>query len=226
MARLQSSGGCEPTRDLLFELALGSLTGAERSIALSHLEVCEACRRQLAELSGAADQLLLGAPEMEPPVGFEVRLIEQVASRSPRRTGDRRRGRLRKAALTLALLAGGGGLGAGVALAASSSQAASGPRAVRLAAFRVRGGGSGVAAIEAGRPSLLVMRVEGLTGTYWVSCVLSDGSRLATLGRFNLSGGSGHWSARIPALISSSKVRTAELLGPGGQVLARADFSR
>jgi len=69
---------CEFFNSVAAELALGSLTGAERSAALSHLEGCEECSAVTTDLSAAADALLWAAPEADPPAGFEVRWLARV----------------------------------------------------------------------------------------------------------------------------------------------------
>ena len=64
--------------DDLAELALGVLTGRERARALSHVESCPRCADELEQLSRAADTVVQVAPEVEPPMGFEVRLFERM----------------------------------------------------------------------------------------------------------------------------------------------------
>ena len=70
--------GCEEYGNELAELALGVLTGRERARVLSHVESCPRCAEELEILSRAADSVLQAAPEMEPPLGFEVRLFERM----------------------------------------------------------------------------------------------------------------------------------------------------
>lgn len=84
---------CEETRQLVAELALGIADGEERARALRHLAACPDCRRELAELSEVADDLLLLAPEQEPPVDFESRVLARVqpAPRPARRARRWRR---------------------------------------------------------------------------------------------------------------------------------------
>jgi len=88
--------------ELVPELALGGIAGEERGAALAHLAGCARCRRDLEAHAEVVDELLLLAPERQPPVGFE----EQVVSRMRRRGGSRSPGRLRRtvAALAAALL--------------------------------------------------------------------------------------------------------------------------
>ena len=80
---------CDETRALASELALGIADGAERAEALDHLAGCADCRRAVAELTEVTDELLLIAPEHEPPVGFESRVLArldpQPVRRRPRR---------------------------------------------------------------------------------------------------------------------------------------------
>jgi hypothetical protein len=69
---------CDQTRQLAPELALGIADGAERAQALAHLAECADCRRAVAELSEVTDELLMLAPEREPPVGFESRVLARM----------------------------------------------------------------------------------------------------------------------------------------------------
>src|SRR3954463_9399291 len=70
--------GCEPTRELAAELALGVADGEQRARALRHLAECAECRRAVDELSQVADDLLLLAPEHDPPPGFESAVLARV----------------------------------------------------------------------------------------------------------------------------------------------------
>src|SRR3954451_23245268 len=90
---------CEQTRNLASELALGIADGAERAAALEQLVGCAECRRAVAELSEGTDELLLRAPEREPPPGFESRVLAQLVPAPPAR---RPRGRPPHALLALA----------------------------------------------------------------------------------------------------------------------------
>src|SRR5689334_25223691 len=90
---------CEQTRSLAAELALGIADGAERAQVLEHLAGCAECRRAVAELSEVTDELLLRAPEREPPVGFESRVLARLEEPQP---VTRRRRRARRALFALA----------------------------------------------------------------------------------------------------------------------------
>jgi hypothetical protein len=108
---------CEQTRQLAAELALGLADGAERAQALRHLAECPECRREVAELSEVADELLLLAPEREPPVGFESRVLARL---QPARTPARRAGRWRRPLVVLAPAAAAAAIAVGVVLGATS----------------------------------------------------------------------------------------------------------
>lgn len=69
---------CEHTRDLAAELALGIADGEQRAAALRHLAQCAECRRAVDELSQVTDDLLMLAPQHEPPPGFESAVLARV----------------------------------------------------------------------------------------------------------------------------------------------------
>ena len=71
---------CAEVRELIPELAIGVASGDERARALQHLAGCKDCRRELEEMSRVADELLLVAPEREPSIGFESRVLDQLTS--------------------------------------------------------------------------------------------------------------------------------------------------
>jgi hypothetical protein len=75
---------CAQLRDVAPELALGVLGGAERAEAIIHVNGCARCQALVNELSEAADALPLLAPEIEPPVGFEQRVLASGHARRRR----------------------------------------------------------------------------------------------------------------------------------------------
>ena len=76
---------CEATRELIPELAAGVAAGNERARALSHLAGCPDCQRWLAATADVVDELLLLAPEREPPAGLESAVLAALAPASRRR---------------------------------------------------------------------------------------------------------------------------------------------
>ena len=71
--------------DDLPELALGLLDGDAQTRALTHVEGCDRCRRELDELVRAVEAVVLAGPTAEPPPGFESAVLARIASPARRR---------------------------------------------------------------------------------------------------------------------------------------------
>jgi hypothetical protein len=56
------------------------LGGNERALVLEHVDHCEACRELMHELSEVSDELVLLAPNAEPPAGFEQRVLGRLGA--------------------------------------------------------------------------------------------------------------------------------------------------
>lgn len=69
---------CAELANVAAELALGVLTGRERAEAVAHLDRCEDCREDVRQLMATGEGLLALLPEREPPVGFEVRVLDRL----------------------------------------------------------------------------------------------------------------------------------------------------
>ena len=69
---------CIELADLLAEVATGAASGPDRARVLRHLSMCDDCRHELGELSRLADEVLLIAPEREPPAGFESAVLDRI----------------------------------------------------------------------------------------------------------------------------------------------------
>ena len=184
--------GCTPYFDDLPELALGILTGRERADALAHVETCPICADELERLSRAADALLEAAPGVEPPLGFEVRVLDRLGV-----TPARRRPRSRRAAITWggAALATIAAFAMGFLLAPKTpveppgSYSADGRGDPPMAPSRPRTLGEAVA--YAGQPAWLTMSVHGLKPDEEITCsvrTLSGTTR--EIGKFWLAAGS------------------------------------
>jgi hypothetical protein len=98
---------CTEARELLPELAAGVAAGDERARALGHLSGCPACRREFAATAEVVDELLLLAPEHEPPAGFESSVLARLTPPAPPRR------RLRPRLLLAASIVAVAGLAAG-----------------------------------------------------------------------------------------------------------------
>ena len=221
---------CERIEGELGELALGILTGRERAAVLAHLDDCPRCSAEEERLSLVADALLQVGPEIDPPVGFEVRLFDRLDAQ-PRARG-RRRGRTGRvpavwalaAALTAIALGFGIGWGAAPGSVPGGGTAGLGSKAggeVAVAGLRSGGRTVGSVSTYAGTPGWLFMTVRGAGLTGMVTCRITvAGGDQATVGSFRLSRGAGVWGVALP--VGAGRVRSAALIGTDGQVLATA----
>jgi hypothetical protein len=215
---------CEVIQNDLAELALGTLSGRSRSEALDHVGSCPKCAAELERLSIVTDTLLQLAPEMEPPLGFELRLAEKLRTSAatvhqPKRL--RRASVLSVAAAVMVVL--GFGLGALVAPGSSNNQNRT---AVNLTSANLTSHGHvlGEVIISAGSPAWVFMTINGGTQSGTMTCdVTLAGGKVETIGMFKLSGGYGAWTA--PLRSPAADVRSARLIAPNGTILASARLS-
>lgn len=77
---------CDEFQEQVDDLALGQLEEPRRSELLLHASGCQSCQALLSGLGAVADRLLLAAPQIEPPAGFESRALARMGSpASPQR---------------------------------------------------------------------------------------------------------------------------------------------
>ncbi len=69
-------------RDRAALYVLGDLPQAEGSRFATHLEICEVCRKEVAALHSIAADLVLAAPEADPPSALRDRVMERVREKS------------------------------------------------------------------------------------------------------------------------------------------------
>jgi hypothetical protein len=220
---------CDLMQDDLVELALGSLDGRSRSEVLEHVGSCPRCRATLEQLSGVTDTLLQLAPEAEPPLGFELRLVEKLraaeadrplATERARQRWFRRAGPLVAAAAVVLLL--GVGLGSLVTSRGNNNQVQSAP-GVTTAALTSHGHVLGQVMTSPGNPAWMFMTVDEDVWSGKVTCeVTLAGGKTETVGVFTLSGGYGAWGA--PLTSPASDVRSARLVAADGTIVASAQF--
>lgn len=218
--------GCEQYSNELAELALGVLTGRERAQVLAHVESCPGCADELEHLARVADIVVQAAPEMEPPLGFEVRLFEQMGVTDVRRRHRHRR--LRPSRWTTAVVgvaAAALALGLGLSLTSSSTPPgtaqANGPHRVTTAALVENGETVGHFMIVSGDKPWMSMMLEDSTANGTVNCVVVTNDGVShRVGTFVARQGYGAWIA--PLHVNPADVRTAEVVSPSGTVLASA----
>jgi len=230
---------CEEFEEVAAELALGVLTGRERAAALEHLDRCEACRTSVRQLSMTGDELLGLLPVIEPPPGFETRVLDRLGIAATAPAAPARGGRIRRlgrsartglarrtlaaAAVVVAVLAsvvGGWGLRAATAHPASSSLSSAALLSTSHQAV-------GKIFLYDGNPRWVYMSVymenmETAKGAVTCQLVGTDGD-VTTLGTFPLADGYGAWSSADP--VDNGALSGARLIDASGTVLATASFS-
>jgi hypothetical protein len=217
--------GCAEHADELAELALGVLTGRERARVLAHVESCPRCADELELLSRAADLVVQAAPEMEPPLGFEVRLFERMGvTEVPSRRRRLRPSRWVPAVVGVAAAALA--LGLGLSLTSPSGPPVAAPVAhphhVVSAALVENGETVGKVVTFGGDKPWMSMMLADSTAHGTVDCVVvtKDGGT-HRLGTFTADKGYGAWIAPLRG-IDPKDVRTAEVVSPSGTVIATA----
>lgn len=221
---------CELMQDELAELALGALDGRSRSEALEHVGSCPRCRATLEQLSGVTDTLLQLAPEVEPPVGFELRLSEKLRATDagkPRATERARQRWFRRASPLVAaaavLLLLGIGLGSLVIARGNDNEQHSASTDLTTAALTSHGRSFGEVMVSPGNPAWMFMTINEDAWPGKVTCeVTLAGGATETVGVFTLSDGYGAWGA--PLTSPASDVRSARLVAADGTVVASAQF--
>lgn len=204
---------CSELDDLGGELALGLLEGPRRAAALEHVGSCQRCRAVVGELSSAADELVLLAPSVEPPVGFEAQVLSRISKVSPAAQPWRRVRVLVACAAALLLLGGAVALG----------RLSSGRTVTEVAMRTASGEVVGDAYIYAGRPGWIFVAVPGWTDraaggaptNYTVRITLRDGT-VRDLPRSDLDGGRGGWGAILD--VDPPSLSTVSLVGEDGRV--------
>jgi hypothetical protein len=92
--------------DEIAGLVLGDIEGERRAAMAAHLLQCASCRHEYDELSATVEELLPAVPAVQPPIGFDQRVLGRLGTLSGRRA-RRRRWWLAGAAATLVAVAAG-----------------------------------------------------------------------------------------------------------------------
>ena len=156
---------CSVVDDRAAELALDIVDEPERTELLAHAESCERCRRTLDDLADTADQVLLAAPEVEPPVGFESRATAGAHAVTAMSRGPAPARPVRRSAVVVAIAAALVAIIGGVAIGGrgdSSSTAAAHAAALGGSGELASASGDrvGEAAIVVGSEPILVMSLD------------------------------------------------------------------
>jgi hypothetical protein len=213
---------CAVVHDDLNEFALGILNGRHRSRVLDHVTSCEECRSELEALAVVADDLMALAPHVEPPLGFESRLVDRYHAESRKRS--------RRAIRIVTLVAAAFAL-----VAVGYTLANIGSTPVHLASptygevpisasLTSQGRSLGHVWVSSGSPSWIYMSLDDAnwSGTAWCRVTLKGG-RVMDLGAFTVTRGYGAWAARVDS--SGLAVRSAQVTDVTGHILASATLS-
>lgn len=216
---------CQQLHELDAELALGVLPGEQRAAALAHLDHCPDCREHIEQLTMVGDALLEVVPGVEPPLGFETRVMNRLNPVPPQR---RRWLPLAAAAAAVALVFGLAGWAVGTFTRPAPAPPVSRehPDYVLLDAALTAGPERvGTIYAYAGKRDWVYMWLRTRPDVTTVSCELirRDGSAVR-LGSFRLKDGRGYWAAPTP--VDPLTVTGARVVAENGTVLATARFPR
>ena len=219
--------------EMAAELALGILTGPDRSAALAHMDRCPICQAEVTSLAEAADLLLDLAPARDAPDGFESRVTAAFGQTLPEPATDRRRGRpvrrrfagrWRRPGAFAAAVAAAGMLGWWLNGTITTPQPPTYDGAVVAALRTPAGAPAGEVAVTGAPQRWLVMVVNPNAAPGWYHCYLrTSGGQQILAGAFRVVPDGGVWVSRLP--IPKSNLTEARLIGPGGTQAASATFS-
>jgi hypothetical protein len=239
--------GCAEFADAAAELALGVLTGRERARALAHLDRCEACRENVRQLAVTGEELVGLLPAIEPPAGFETRVMERLGLGTPAPDPARQLSPARRLGRKVAGWIGGGWTGRG---GVSYPRRILSAAAVAAAVFVAGLGGWGLHAATSSPAASPLSSAAFLTASHqtagkiyfydaghrwlYMSVDIGSGSgtvicqvegpdgHLTTVGSFRLTGGYGYWGSPDP--VTNGPLTGARLVTTSGTVLATATF--
>jgi anti-sigma-K factor RskA len=242
--------GCAEFADAAAELALGVLTGRERARALAHLDRCDACRENVRQLTVTGEELVGLLPAIEPPAGFETRVMERLGLATPAPAPARQLNPARRLSRNLASWVAGGwtgsagpgrprrllaaaaaavivaGLGGWGLRAATSSPPASPLSSAALLTASHQTAGTIYFYDSGSRWLYMSVNIgpgSGATGNGTVLCqVKGPDGHITTIGSFRLTDGYGYWGSPDPA--TNGPLAGARLVTTSGAILATATF--
>jgi anti-sigma-K factor RskA len=217
-------------RAQLPELAVGVLDGRDRSLLLDHVGECASCTAELEDLTTAADSLVQLAPEVDPPVGFESRIFDQIRATPTPITSRSTLWHKRplQIAAVVVVLALAFGIGWAVHPTPSTVPRTNAVSAINddhvdQASLVSEGQSYGKVSLYAGSPGWLFMTVSSAdwSGKVWCTVTSKDGTT-KRIGSFDLVNGQGAWG--VPLATGAESVASAQVVAADGTVLAQAHF--
>lgn len=202
------------------DLVLGHIGEPERSRLIGHAASCEQCRMLIDGLGAVADRLLLLAPRIDPPAGFEARVLARVSPPTSAISSAGARVPL-WAAIVAVLIMGVTGF-----MSANWLDEPSGLVAAPSAVIRATGGADmGLVQLVASPTPHVIVSITSRSprpGIRLCELQRSDGSwaRVGSWDVADISGGV--WATGIdPTLLKSGSMR---IMTEDGTMLARATF--
>ena len=200
---------CTQVRDASAEYALGILPAVDRADMARHLLGCDACRREVNELTQVGLDLLGLVPDAEPPLGFDRRVLAHV--QRPRRPGVK------------TWVASSVAAAAAAAAVLVSVLSGSNPHPQHVLGTLTAAGRPVGTVYTEGHPLWLEMNVNDPEISGPVTCyVIKSGGQRVMFGRFDMVDGNGYWGA--PLDHAGSGNLTGVQLVAAGQVVATASF--
>jgi hypothetical protein len=198
---------CARLREVGAELALGVLPDLDRAEALAHLENCPACEQHVRDLTAVGDRLAGLTPGVEPPLGFDGRVLRRLGYR----------GRRRWLAASLLVLAVAVAVGGWLLRAVYYDEVSS--TTIMAEGHQV----GEVFTYTDGQPWVYVeLTALPPVGTAYCQLVLADG-RVIDVGAFPVAGGTGAWGG--PAPLAETDLAEVRILTPDGALLATGRFA-
>jgi hypothetical protein len=230
---------CDEHAADLPELALGILTGRARAATLAHVDSCPRCAEELEQLAHAADAVVWVAPELEPTMGFEVRLFSRMGLAEtrpvPQAPGRGRPSLLRRVsdtprwvmavAAAVIVLAIGVSIGWTTGPGPNDQPRATGPIGAEVATADLVANGSAVGNVNTyggSKPWMLMTLADSWSdGKVTCEVVTKDGVT-HTVGSFTAKDGYGAWGA--PLRVAPQDIKKAQVVSSNGTVIATASF--
>ena len=215
---LGADGQLEGDHVDVIALILGPIDALRRSEMASHLLVCPHCRTEYDDTIATVTELLPAVPPVQPPLGFDARVLARLRIEAPQLHRSQRR--LWLVGITAALLVFVGALG-WFSTRDAPSEPAGGVSALQLVDGGNRVGTVSIGEVD-GEPVMVVALVKAPAGvSYHCLTTFADGT---TSESDPWPEGNGAWVVPLPTT-TDSQVRTVALVVSGtNEVWSTASF--
>lgn len=204
----------------LAEYALGVLDGRTRAEMLNHVTDCAECTQEVEGLATTAQALLRVPVSVDPPIGFESRVMDRIHLERPRSVSVSRLSRVLAAAALLVAFSFSVGWAMRQLTASTTAPVGLASGHIEHGHLTSKGLAVGLVYAYTGHPSWMFVTVDAPNAPAVVKCVLvaNDGHR-RVVGTFGLLSGKGGWGTRLPVPIQG--IRAVQLTSTSGVVVAQ-----